>query len=302
MKEELHDRLQKSAVPMSIGSISFWQQDQSYWNNSQSFAAQDQNYWSTQEADSQVSTADDALITAMGSVVTNETTGLASIANQEALTRVNKQIAADEQALQAASGTPSSASSTPSGPAPATAIGKVPLTTSTTLASLGIPPNGTITVSDGTNTTTYSSTGTDTVADLIGAINANVAGNAYVTASLNGHGNLVITGKDQAESVIIGGTFASDVGFGPGNQTFQPTAGSSGSSSSSSSSTASSSSAKSSSTGSSSSTSSSTSKSASKSASKSTTAVSSLASENASTAASMLSDSGVSGSLVDMLV
>jgi hypothetical protein len=223
---------------MSIGSISFYQQNQNYWNNSQSFAAQDQNYWSTQEAESQVSAADDSLISAMGSAVTNETTGLASIANQEALTRVNNQIAADEKALQAASGTASSASSSPSGPAPATATGTVPLTTSTSLASLRIPPNGTITVSDGTNTTVYSSTGTDTVADLIGAINTNVAGNAYVTASLNGHGNLVITGKDQAESVTVGGTFASDVGFGPGNQTFQPTAGSSASSSSSSSSAA----------------------------------------------------------------
>lgn len=279
---------------MSIGSISFWQQDQSYWNQSQSFGQQDQNYWNQQVAQSQASTADDALITAMGSVVTNKTTGLASIANQEALTRVNNQIAADEKALEAASGT-SSGSTTPSGPAPATATGKVPLTTSTTLASLRIPPNGTITVSDGTNTTEYSSTGTDTVADLIGAINANVAGNAYVSASLNSHGNLVITGKDQTESVTVGGTFASDVGFGPGHQTFQPTA---GSPSSSSSSTASSSSATSSSTGSSSSASSSTSKSA----SKSTTAVSSIASENASDAASFLSASGASGSLVDMLV
>ncbi|MGA3309103.1 MAG: flagellin hook IN motif-containing protein [Xanthobacteraceae bacterium] len=286
---------------MSIGSISFWQQDQSYWNQSQSFGQQDQNYWNQQVAQSQASTADDALITAMGSVVTNKTTGLASIANQEALTRVNNQIAADEKALLAASGSSSSGSSSPSGPAPATATGKVPLTTSTLLSTLRIPPNGTITVSDGTNTTEYSSTGTDTVADLIGAINANVAGNAYVTASLNSHGNLVITGKDQTESVTVGGTFASDVGFGPGHQTFQPTAGSpsaSTSSSSSSSSTASSSSATSSSTGSSSKTSSSTSKSA----SKSTTAVSSLASENASTAASFLSASGASGSLVDMLV
>ncbi len=280
MKEQLQDRLWKSAVPMSIGSISFYQQNQ--------------NYWSQQQSQAQTSAAEDALITAMGKVMTNEASGLASIANQEALTRVNNQIAADEKALQGASGSSSSGSSKPSGPAPATAVGTIALTTSTPLASLRIPPGGVITVGDGTNTTTYTSTGTDTVADLIGAINANVAGNAYVTASLNGHGNLVITGKDQTESVTVGGTFASDVGFGPGNQTFQPTAGSSGSSSSSSSSAASSSSATSSSTGSSSSTS--------KSTSKSTTAVSSLASENDSTAASLLSDSGASGSLVDMLV
>jgi peptidoglycan endopeptidase LytF/peptidoglycan endopeptidase LytE len=290
MNEERDDRIERSARPMSIGSISFWQQDQSYWNSSQSFAQQDQNYWSQQQAESQASTADAALITSMGSAEANRTTGLSSIANQEALTRVNKQIAADEKSLEAASGsgTRSSGSSSSSGPAPATATGTVPLTTSTLLSTLGIPPNGTITVSDGTNTTMYASTGTDTIADLIGAINANVAGNAYVTASLNSHGELVITGKNEAENVTVGGTFASDVGFGPGHQTFQPTAGTSSSSNSSTSSTTSSPS--------------STSASATKSTSKSTTAVSSLASENDSTAASFLSASGASGSLVDMLV
>ena len=295
MKEQLHDRLQKSAVPMSIGSVSFYQQDRNYWNQN-SFYSQDTNYWNQQVAQSDASTADDSLISAMGSAVTNEASGLAQIANQEALARVNNQIASDEKALEAASGTStSSSSSTATGPAPATALGTIALTTSTPLASLRIPPGGVITVSDGTNTTTYTSTGTDSIADLIGAINTNVAGNAYVNASLNGHGNLVITGKDQTENITVGGTFASDVGFGPGHQTFQPTA---GSSSSSSSSTAASSSAKSSSTGSSSSASSSTFKSA----SKSTTAVPSIASENASDAASFLSASGASGSLVDMLV
>jgi trimeric autotransporter adhesin len=268
----------------SIGSLSFFQQDQ--------------NFWTQAQAESQASAADDSLISAMGAAESNKVTGLAQIANQTALTRVNKQIAADEQALQAASGTGST--NTPTGPAPATATGTVPLTTSTPLSSLGIPPNGVITVSDGKNTTVYSSTGTDTVADLIGAINTNIAGNAYVTASLNGHGKLVVTGKDQTESVTVAGTFAPDVGFRPGNQTFQPTAGSSGSSANSS--TTSSSTAKAGSTASSSATNSSTGSSTSTStgATKSTAAVPSLASENQSTAASLLGDFGV-GTLVDML-
>ncbi len=267
MKEELDDRLQKSAVPMSIGSVSFYQQDQ--------------NYWSQQRSQAQASTSEDALITAMGKVVTNEASGLAQIANKEALTRVNNQIAADVKALEAASGSSSSGSTTPSGPAPATATGKVPLTTSTTLASLRIPPGGVITVSDGTNTTIYSSTGTDTIADLIGAINANVAGNAYVTASLNAKGNLFITGKNMKESVTVGGTFAPSVGFGPGNQTFNPVAARASSSSSTSATSASSSRS---------------------SAKGSGAVVPTLSSVNDSSAAKLLGDSGVSGSLVDMLV
>ena len=47
----------------------------------------------------------------------------------------------------------------------------MPLSANTALLTLGIPKNGTITVSDGTNTTTFASTGTDTVGDLINAIN-----------------------------------------------------------------------------------------------------------------------------------
>ena len=280
---------------MSIGSISFWQQDQSFWTQSQtSFYAQDQNYLQNQRALSQQLSADNSLFSSMGSAQTLQTTGLAQIATQEAQSRVQSEIAADEKALAAASGT-SSTPAAPTGPAPATGTGTVPLTSSTTLASLRIPPGGVITVSDGTNTTTYTSTGTDTVADLIGAINANVAGNAYVTASINSKGNLVITGKDMQETVTVGGTFAPVVGFGPGNQTFQPTA---GTESSSSSSTTASSSTTGGSTGSTSSASSSNSNSS----STSKTTVSSLTSENISTAATMLGDAGVSGSLVDMLV
>jgi len=279
---------------MGISGISFWQQDQSYWNQSQSFYTQDQNYLQDQEALSQQQSADSALFSTVGSAVTNETTGLAQIATQEAQTRVNKQIAADENELVALSGSGSTSSSTtPSGPAAATGTGTVPLTTSTTLASLGIPPGGALTVGDGTNTTTYISTGTDTIADLIGAINANVAGNAYVTASLNATGNLVITGKNMNETVTLGGSFAPSVGFGPGNQTFQAVAGAA--------STASSSSSSSSATSASSATSSSSTSSTSKS-SKSGKVVPTLTAENISSAATMLGDAGVSGSLVNMLV
>jgi hypothetical protein len=266
---------------MSISSVSLWQQDQ--------------NFWQQGRAQDQVLAAQSALISNMGAAITNRESGLSSIANQAALSRVNNQIAADEKALQtaSASGSGSSGSSAPKGPAPATAIGTTPLTTSTPLSTLGIPPNGTITVSDGTNTTTYSSTGTDTIASLIGAINANVAGNAYVTASLNGKGNLVITGKNQKESVIVGGTIASDVGFRPGNQTFQPTAGSPSSSSSSASSATSGTSA---STGATTSSSTGISTKTSKALQAVTNA------ETVTTAASLLAQSGVSGNLIDMLV
>jgi len=269
---------------MSIGSVSFWQQNYNYWHQD-SFYTQDQQYLQYQQALSQEQSADSSLFSAMGSSITNETTGLAQIATQEAQARVNQQIAADEAQLNQLSGTSSSSSTTPSGPAPATGTGTVPLTTSTTLSSLRIPPGGVITVSDGTNTTTYTSTGTDTIADLIGAINANVAGNAYVTASLNAKGNLVIAGKNMKESVTVGGAFAPSVGFGPGNQTFQPVAAPA-------------------STSSSSTTSASSSSSSGKSASSkgSGAVVPTLASENASSAATMLGDAGVSGSLVNMLV
>ena len=94
------------------------------------------------------------------------------------------------------------------------------LTSSTTLASLGITAGQTITVDDGTNTTTYTSTGTDTVGDLMAAING---GSAQVTASLNAGGNLVLTGNSYTSSITVGGNAAADVGFGAGENSFQPT-------------------------------------------------------------------------------
>lgn len=83
---------------MSIQSISFWQQDQNYWNQS---LARDQSLANS-----------DALISVIGSAMTNLSSGLSSIANQTALTRTNTALtAALQSALQSASGG-SAASST----------------------------------------------------------------------------------------------------------------------------------------------------------------------------------------------
>jgi flagellar hook protein FlgE len=94
------------------------------------------------------------------------------------------------------------------------------LSSTTTLASLGITSGETITVNDGTNTTTYTSTGSDTVGDLMAAING---GTAQVTATLNSSGNLVLTGNNYTSSITVGGTAASDIGFGAGANSFSPT-------------------------------------------------------------------------------
>lgn len=266
---------------MGIGSIgsstSFWQQDQSYWQNAQS--------------NSNTIAATDSIINAISSAETSQAKGLASIANQTALNRTNSQLTADiENLLNGTTGSSSSGSSTSSpsssgkSAAPATATGTASLSTSTPLSLLGVLAGGTITVGAGPNTTSYTSTGTDTVGDLMNAINANDYGNAAVTASLNTHGNLVITAKNDTTSIFIGGLYASNVGFGVGNQTFTPTAGrSSSSSSTSNSSTASSTTSTSSSTA------------------KTSKSYTTVASEMSSSAASLLSDSGVGGSLVDML-
>jgi flagellar hook protein FlgE len=99
------------------------------------------------------------------------------------------------------------------------------LTDATTLSSLGIATGDKIMIGDGTNTTTYQSTGTDTVGDLINAINAGTAGNATVTASLS-NGNLVLTGNNFTSTVSVTGSGASDaadLGFGASHATFPPT-------------------------------------------------------------------------------
>jgi flagellar hook protein FlgE len=111
--------------------------------------------------------------------------------------------------------------------AAATGTGTVTnLTDSTLLSSLGIGNTDKITINDGTaNTTTFTSSASATVGDLINAINSGATGNAAVTASLSG-GNLVLTGNNDTASITVGGSGAgdaSDLGFGTGNNDLQPT-------------------------------------------------------------------------------
>jgi flagellar hook protein FlgE len=99
------------------------------------------------------------------------------------------------------------------------------LTSATTLTSLGVTSGDTISVSDGTNTTVYTVTGTSTVGSLINSINSGASGNAAVTASLTG-GSIVLTGNNDTSTVSVtgsGANDASDIGFGGSNHTFPPT-------------------------------------------------------------------------------
>jgi hypothetical protein len=214
----------------SIGSGSFWQQDQNFWARSQQIT--------------QAQTLSSTVIDQMFGASSTLTSGLASIANQTALDRVNTALTAAVQGAlnptsttsTASSSTSSSASSASSSTsstapkaaapvvsAPATGTGTVPLTSGTSLLGLGFLTRGNFTVSDGTFTTTYQSTGTDTVGDLISAINSGAPGNALVRAWLNGSGNLVITSQNKNDTVTVGGDYAAALGFGSTNATFAPT-------------------------------------------------------------------------------
>jgi hypothetical protein len=287
---------------MGIGSIgstpSFYQQDQDYWNKAQ--------------AEDQATQAQSSLINVMAAAETNLGKGLASIANGEALTRTKSQLTSAIQAVlqgtsssstttgSSATGStaPSSGTSaSPSLPTPATGIGTVPLTTTTPLSTLGILSGEAFSIDDGTNITKYTSTGTDTVASLINAINS---GPAFVTASLNASGHLTITGRNTKEIVTVQGTgnVATVLGFGTSNDSFTPTIPKTSSASTASNPAGASTT---SSTSSSAGTSSSTSTSSKSTSSSSSAAVSSIAEELSSSAASILSASGVSGTLVDML-
>jgi hypothetical protein len=279
---------------MSVGSIgstpSFWQQDQ--------------NYWQQAEENDNTTAASDSVINAISSAETSLGKGLASIANETALNRANTQLSAAIESILSGNTGSSSSSSTDSSSssasnssaAPATGTGTAALSINTPLSILGIPAGGTITVGAGANTTTYGSTGTDTVGDLMNAINADYFGNAAVTASLSSDGRLVLTSKNDSDTITVGGVYASNIGFGASNDTFTPTAGSSSSSASSSASSGTGSSAASSATSSGNGSTSAATSSAT--ASKSYTTI---ASELLSSAASLLSDSGDGGTLVDML-
>jgi hypothetical protein len=278
---------------MGVGSVSFYQQDQSYWSQSQ--------------AQSSASSAQASLINVIGTAMTDLSKGKASIANNIALKRVNSQLTAAVQSILQGTSPTSSSSSTSTGsnssssskaatgPSPATGTGTVPLTTGTSLSSLGILAGGQINISAGANLTTYTSTGTDTVGDLMNAINIDLPTNAQVTASLNNKGDLVFTSRNTTETFVVGGIYAANIGFGAKNSTFNPVKGTPGTSTASTATSSSSSSSTSKSASSTSSSSKTTSK------SKSTKSVSSVAQEGSSSAASLLSASGVSGSLVDML-
>ncbi len=100
------------------------------------------------------------------------------------------------------------------------------LTNATLLvAGLGVTSGDKIIVGDGTSTTNYTVTGTSTVGDLINAING---GGAQVTASLS-NGNLKLSGDNDTAVVSITdnnstvGTDATLLGFGSGNNSFNPT-------------------------------------------------------------------------------
>ena len=210
---------------ISVGSGSFWQQDQNFWARTQQV--------------SRAQTLSSIVIDQMFGASSTLTTGLASIANQTALDRVNTALSAAVQgalnpastgstASSSTSSTASSASSSSSAAAapvvaaPAKGTGTVPLTSGTSLLGLGFLTRGSFTVSDGTYTTTYQSTGTDTVGNLISAINSGAPGNAQVRAWLNGSGNLVITSLNKFNTVTVSGDYAAALGFGNTNATFAP--------------------------------------------------------------------------------
>jgi hypothetical protein len=191
------------------GTQSFWQQDQSYWSS--------QSGWSSSIS------ATNAVSNAMFSAVVTRGKGMAAIANGQALTRTNNQIKSGIQDyIKAVSGS-STGSSSGTTPVPATATSTKAVSVSSTLSSLGILQNGSVYVTSGKNTTAYTSTGSDTIGDLISALNTNLPGNAQVTASINSQGRLAITSKNTTDQISISGVFASNLGYAVGNQSFKPT-------------------------------------------------------------------------------
>ncbi|HLH93719.1 MAG TPA: flagellar hook-basal body complex protein [Xanthobacteraceae bacterium] len=97
----------------------------------------------------------------------------------------------------------------------------------TTLASLGLTAGQTISVSDGTNTDTYTvpNSGSPTIQNLIDAIGTGSGhtGATAITATINGSNQLVLTGANPQIPITVTGNGASAVGFGTGNTSFQPT-------------------------------------------------------------------------------
>jgi hypothetical protein len=216
---------------MSITRLSFWQQNRNFWARS------------AERSQAQASSA--ALISVMSDAMTNLARGKASIANQTALNRTNAALsAALQNSLQNPNGTSSTTTSTPQGSSaasgsasaapsppdtgaisgPATGTGTVPLTSSTSLFTLRVLKGDTFSVSDGIGATVYTSNGSDTVGDLIKAINRASPGHAKAFAWLDGSGKLNIAATDTTHSIMIGGTGAAELGFGAGHTGFTPSA------------------------------------------------------------------------------
>src|SRR5580704_6001584 len=99
------------------------------------------------------------------------------------------------------------------------------LTSATTMASLGLSVGNTITVNDGTATTTYTVASGDTVATMLTARNGGAAAVSAALSPAGGPGPLVLTGTNGIASITVGGTSAADtaIGFGAGQNSFQPT-------------------------------------------------------------------------------
>jgi hypothetical protein len=97
---------------VSISSLSFWQQDRNWFNQQ---ASRDQQL-----------TGANAVNNAMTSALTNKSSGLASISNQIALTRVTKQLADAATAALKSGGSGNSTTSNASGPAILSASGILP--------------------------------------------------------------------------------------------------------------------------------------------------------------------------------
>jgi hypothetical protein len=229
--------------------------------------------------------ATDSLMSSMSSALVTETKGKASIANGQALTRTNNQISQIIQNIlngtTGASGTSSSSSTGNYKPAQAaTGTGNKAVSVTTPLSTLGVLEGGSIYISAGGNTTTYTSTGSDTVGDLLAAINLNQPNSAQVKASLNSRGDIVLTSKNTKDQINVSGVYAGNVGFAVSNRTFKPTAASGTPPST---------------------TTSSTSSKTTTTAAKANTSLQSTLAANNSSAASFLADSGASGSLINLL-
>jgi hypothetical protein len=172
--------------------------------------------------------ATDSLLSSISSAFVTEAKGKASIANGEALTRTNNQISQIIQNIlngtAGASGASTGSTGTYKPAQPATGTGNKSVSVSTSLSTLGVLQGGTIYISAGGNTTTYTSTGSDTVGDLLSNINTNLPDFAQVTASLNSRGDIVLKSKNTKDQINVSGVFASNIGFAVNNHTFKPTA------------------------------------------------------------------------------